>query len=126
MEWMKRQLENRQTIISFNDYQTEPFKVLNRLYQGDPYLGVSYLIYNADMLKIPLLRAGKWILLFVDDAVIIVHGKNFNETHEKLQNIMNHPGGVFEWAKIHNCKFSIEKFQLLDVAKKLVLNPINL
>jgi hypothetical protein len=93
MEWMKRRLENRQTTISFDDYQTESFEVLNRLDQGDPYSGVSYLIYNADMLKIPMLRAGEWILLFVNDAVIIVRGKNFNETHEKLRNIMNWSGG---------------------------------
>jgi len=77
------------------------------------------------VLKIPVLRAGEWTLLFVDDAVIIVCGKNFNETHEKLRNIMNRPGGVFEWAKTHNCEFGIEKFQLLDAAKKRVPNPIN-
>jgi hypothetical protein len=124
-EWMKRRLENRQTTISFDDYQTEPFEVLNGLDQGDPYSGVSYLIYNADVLKIPMLRAGEWILLFVDDTVIIVRGKNFNETHEKLRNIMNRPGGVFEWAKTHNCEFGIEKFQLLDAAKKQVPNPVN-
>ena len=81
---MKRRLENRQTTISFDNYQTEPFEVLNGLNQGDPYSGVSYLIYNADMLKIPVLRAGEWILLFVDDTVIILCGKDFNETHEKL------------------------------------------
>ena len=122
---MKRRLENRQTTISFDDYQTEPFEVLNGLNQGDPYSGISYLIYNADVLKIPVLRAGEWILLFVDDAVIIVCGKNFNETHEKLRNIMNRPGGVFEWAKAHNCEFGVERFQILNVAKKQVPNPIN-
>jgi len=99
--------------------------VLNGLDQGDPYLGVSYLIYNADVPKIPILKAGKWILLFVDDTVIIVCGKNFNETHEKLHNIMNRTGGVFEWAKTHNCEFCIEKFQLLDAMKKQIPNPIN-
>ena len=125
MEWMKRRLENRQTMISFDDYQTEAFKVLNGLDQGDPYSGVSHLIYNADILKIPVLKAGEWILLFVDDAMIIVCGKNFNKTHEKLRNIMNCTGRVFKWAKTHNCKFGIEKFQLLDATKKWIPNPIN-
>jgi hypothetical protein len=63
--------------------------------------------------------------LFVDDAVIIVSGKDFNETHEKLQNIMQQSGGVFDWAKIHNCEFSVEKFQLLDASRKLIPNPLN-
>jgi len=82
-EWMKRRLENRQTTISFDDYQTEAFEVLNGLDQGDPYSGVSYLIYNADVLKIPIYRAGEWILLFVDDAVIIVSGKKLQRNTRK-------------------------------------------
>jgi len=124
-EWMKRHLGNRRTTISFNDYQTAAFEVLNGLDQGDPYLGICYLIYNADLTKITVLKAGEWILLFVDDAVIIVCGKNFNETHEKLQDVMEWNGGVFKWAKTHNCKFSVEKFQQLDASKKLIPNPLN-
>ena len=124
-EWMKRRLGNRRTTLAFDDYQTAAFIVANGLDQGDPYSGICYLIYNADLLKIPVLKVGEWILLFVDDAVIIVIGKDFAETHEKLRNIMNRTGGVFEWAKAHNCEFGIEKFQLLDITKKRVPHPIN-
>ena len=124
-EWMRRRLENRQTTISFDDYQTAAFEVLNGLDQGDPHSGICYLLYNADLTKITVLKAGEWILLFVDDAVIIVCGKNFNETHEKLRDIMERDGGVFDWAKTHNCEFGVEKFQLLDASKKLIPNPLN-
>jgi hypothetical protein len=124
-EWMKRRLGNRRTTLSFDDYQTEAFTVLNGLDQGDPFSGICYLIYNADLLKIPILKIGEWILLLVDDAVIIVIGKDFLETHEKIRNIMNRAGGVFEWAKDHNCEFGIEKFQLLDITKRLVPHPLN-
>jgi hypothetical protein len=34
-------------------------------------------------------------------------------------------GGVFDWAKTQNCKFSVEKFHLLNASKKLIPNPIN-
>jgi ribonuclease HI len=61
----------------------------------------------------------------VDDAVVIVIGKDFLETHEKLRNIMNRTGGIFEWAKNHNCEFGIEKFQLLDITKRLTPHPLN-
>jgi hypothetical protein len=64
-------------------------------------------------------------LLFVDDTVIIIIGKDFFETHEKLRNIMNRAGGIFEWAKDHNCEFSIEKFQLLDIMQRLTPHPLN-
>ena len=101
------------------------FEVLNGLDQGDPYSGICYLIYNSDLTKITVLKAGEQILLFVDDAVIIVCSKDFNETHEKLCDIMQQSRGVFDWAKTHNCKFSVKKFQLLDASKKFIPNPLN-
>jgi Reverse transcriptase (RNA-dependent DNA polymerase) len=124
-KWMKQRLGNRRTTLSFDDYQTAAFIVVNGLDQGDPYSGICYLLYNTDLLRIPVLKIGKWILLFVDDTLIIVIGKDFVETHEKLRSIMNQTEGVFEWAKAHNCKFSIEKFQLLDITRKRVPHLIN-
>lgn len=88
-EWMKRCLRNRQTTLSFNDFQMEMFAVLNGLDQGDPFLAICYLLYNADLLKIPDIKKGKSMLLFVDDAAVITTGKDFMETHDKLCNIMN-------------------------------------
>ncbi|RDB28923.1 putative RNA-directed DNA polymerase from transposon X-element [Hypsizygus marmoreus] len=118
--WMKRRLRRRKTSLLFDDYATARFIIENGLDQGDPFSGICYLIYNADMLKIPILTLGEWVLLFVDDAAVIVIGKDFFETHEKLRNIMNRPGGIFEWARLHNCEFGIEKFQLVDATRKRV------
>jgi len=124
-DWMKRRLGNRRTTLSFDDHQTEAFVVMNGLDQGDPFSGICYLIYNADLLKIPSLRIGERVSLFVDDAVVIVIGKDFVETHEKLWNIMNRAGGIFQWAKDHNCEFGIKKFQLLDITQRLTPHPLN-
>ena len=68
---------------------------------------------------------GEQVSLFVDDAVVIVIGKDFIETHEKLWNIMNWARGIFQWAKDHNCEFGIEKFQLLDITQRLTPHPLN-
>ena len=76
-------------------------------------------------MKIPITRLGKWILLFVDDVAIIVIGKDFVETHAKLHTIMNCVGGIFKWAKEHNCEFGIKKFQLLDITRRFTPNPVN-
>ena len=38
---------------------------------------------------------------------------------------MNRTGGVLEWAKNHNCEFGVEKFQLLDISRKLVPHQLN-
>jgi hypothetical protein len=99
--------------------------VTNGLDQGDPFSGICYLLYNADLLKIPNARTGKLILLFVDDVTIVVMDKDFTDTHGKLRNIMNQTNGVFKWAKEHNCSFSVEKFQLLDITHRTVPHPLN-
>jgi len=49
--------------------------VANGLDQGDPFSGICYLIYNADLTKIPIPSLGEHILVFVDDAAVTVTGK---------------------------------------------------
>jgi hypothetical protein len=85
-DWMKRHLGNQKMSLSFDNYQTVLFLVIviNGLDQGDPFSGICYLLYNADLLKIPRIKMGKWILLFINDATIIVTGTDFMETHNKI------------------------------------------
>jgi hypothetical protein len=33
--------------------------------------------------------------------------------------------GIFKWARDHNCKFGVEKFQLLDILKKTIPHALN-
>ena len=101
-EWMKWRLGNRHTMLSFDDYQTAAFIIANGLDQGDPYSGICYLLYNADLLKIPVPKISEQILLFMDNALVMVISKDFAETHEKLCSTMNRTGGIFEWASQGN------------------------
>ena len=125
MDWMKRRLANRKTTLLFDDYTTTAFTVDNGLDQGDPFSGICYLLHNSDITDIPIRKADEHALLFVDDAAIIVTGKSFNITHNKLRDVMNRPKGVFAWAKKHNCTFGIDKFQLLDLSRKLIPHQFN-
>lgn len=61
----------------------------------------------------------------MDDMAVIAIGKDFTETHSKLHDIMNCTKGILKWARLHNCKFGIDKFQLLDITKKTVPNPVS-
>ena len=123
--WMRRHLANCKTTLAFDDHITTAFTVENRLDQGDPFSSICYLIYNSNLTIIPNRKAGEQTLLFVDDAAIIVTGRDFTETHNKLQNIMNRPKGIFAWAKRHNCMLRVNKFQLLDLTKKLIPHQFN-
>ena len=62
--------------------------------------------------------------LFVDDTAILVTGPDFNNTHAKLKDVMRREGGIMEWADMHNCVFGIEKFQLLDLTRRKVKDPL--
>src|ERR1700679_2461019 len=112
IEWYLRRSCNRKTRLVFDGFQSELFPVGNGVDQGDAFSGISYLIYNSDLPETVNPKAGENALLFVDDTAIIATGKNFNETHAKLKDIMTRAGGVFEWAETHNCEFGIDKFQL--------------
>ena len=83
------------------------------------------MLYNSDLLKIPDVKLREKMLLFVDDAVMLVTGKDFTVTHKKLHTIMTRTNGIFNWAALYNCEFRIEKFQLLDFTKKLVPHLFN-
>ena len=108
-KWFLRWLTDRQTCLFFDNYQTLSFIIGNGLDQGDPFSGIVYLIYNADLPKIADIKLGKQILLFVDNATIIVTGKSLTDTHKKLHDIMERTNSILAWAKTHNCKFGIEK-----------------
>jgi hypothetical protein len=38
---------------------------------------------------------------------------------------MGRPRGVSAWARIHNCEFGMEKFQLLDMSRKTIPHTLN-
>lgn len=118
--WFLRHTNNRCTRLCFDGYQSDFFDIVNGLNQGDPHSGILHLLYNSDLPSIADIKCGKSLRLFVDNATIIITGKNFVSTHEKVQDIMTWPNGIFDWAALHNCSFSLNKFQLLDFTKELV------
>ena len=84
-QWYLRHTGNRRTRLVFDSFYSEIFNVNNGLDQGDPFSGILYLIYNSDLPSIADIKQGKLLLLFVDDAAIIVTSKSFMETHSKLR-----------------------------------------
>jgi len=124
VEWVKRRNMGRKTKIVFDDYESEPFNVDDGLDQGDAQSLILYILYNANILLIPVLQNGEWSFIFVDDVALITTGADFADTHRKLKEMMEREGGVLEWARKHNCTFGIEKFQLLDAGRKTISNPL--
>ncbi|KAG9221604.1 hypothetical protein CCMSSC00406_0006763 [Pleurotus cornucopiae] len=104
--------------------ESDPFPVENGLDQGDAMSVILYLLYNAGILATVKGNKKELGLLFIDDAAIVVTGATFTEAHARLKEIMMGDGGIFRWARDHNCEFGVDKFQLLDMSRKRVPHPM--
>lgn len=122
-KWLEWRYSGRHTQLLFHDYTTNTFTPPGGLDQGDPFAVVQYLFYNSRLLKVIKEKAEELGLLFMDDATLVVWGPSFTATHQKLEHLMNDPGGVLDWARAHNCSFGLEKFQLADYTRKRAPHP---
>jgi ribonuclease HI len=122
-EWMMRRLEGRQTTLTFDDFRSTMLAIDSGIDQGDPLSVITYLLYNACFLECLRQEHGERGALFVDDAYVLITGVDFGDTHRKIELIMERPGGVFDWARDHNCEFGVDKFQLLDLTRRLIPHP---
>ncbi|CAK5279173.1 unnamed protein product [Mycena citricolor] len=122
-DWIQRRYAGRKAIITFDGYTSEPIDVENGLDQGDPHSGLLWLIYNSGLAKIPDRKQGEHDVTFVDDETLIATGKDFKETHQKIRDMLERPGGLAEWARSHNTTFGPAKYQLVDLSRRRVKKP---
>jgi hypothetical protein len=106
--------------MKFDGYTSDTWiPINNEIGQGDPLLMILYIIYNTNLLEI---SRGKEktekIQAFVDDTMFLAIGKDFDETHSTLQDMMERKEGGYEWAKNHNSKFETSKFTLMDLCSQ--------
>ena len=123
VEWFERRLQGRKTSLIFDDYKSDTFNIEEGIDQGDSQSLIAWIIYNHQILKIFKKAAKETGFLYVDDAAVLVTGDDFSDTHDKLLDVMNREGGILDWAKAHNCSFGVEKFQLLDLSRKKMVDP---
>ena len=78
---------------------------------------VLYQYYNADLLDIPS-NSNEAAMAYVDDAILISVGADFEETHSTLYSMMTREGGAIEWSNDHNSNFEFSKLALIDFAHR--------
>lgn len=115
-EWLQRRLRGCKTTLTFDNFKSIIFDIANGLDQGDPLSQILYVIYNSSAVK--QLRKDEEGYLCINDKAILVHSKTFIKTHQKIKDIMEREGSILEWAREHNCKYGIAKFQLIDFTPK--------
>ena len=108
-------LKDRSTLLRFDGYTSEAITINNGIGQGDPLSMALYQFYNADILNIPEGK-NEGAIAYVDDVILIATGSNFNETHERLADMMTREKGAISWAEKHNSRFEFSKLALIDFA----------
>lgn len=124
--FIRRLLEGRRTKLKFDDFTSEPIDIVNGIGQGDPLSMILYIIYNADLIDYIALHQDEDAIGYVDDAVIIAYGTDFNESVQKLTDMMNRDqDGGFAWSKTHNSKYEISKLAVLHASLRSQPDPEN-
>ena len=96
VEWFERRLQGRKTSLIFNDFKSETFDIEEGIDQGDSQSLIVWIIYNHQILNIFRKVAKETGFLYVDNAVVLVTGADFSNTHDKLLDVMNREGGILE------------------------------
>ena len=121
-QWITRRMAGCKTILTFDDYKSEPFEVSNGLDQGDPLSSVFYGFYNTDLIEHNS-DPNELKSAFVDNTMFFVAGNTYQENNTKLANMMAQRNGATEWSKTHNSNFEIDKFALLHLSRKCEPDP---
>jgi len=116
-------LENRRTKMRFDDYVSESINITNGIGQGDPISMLLYIIYNADLLEIPDNELKEDAIGYVDDIAIMAIGEDFEESTNRLEEIMTKEDGGIQWSKEHNSRFEVSKSVIMHFTRKTSADP---
>ena len=72
--WLRRKLTGRHTTISFDDFTSEPFEILDDCDQGCPLSVILYLFYNSGLLEVASAANKELAPGFIDDVVFLTAG----------------------------------------------------
>ncbi|OJA12400.1 hypothetical protein AZE42_10041 [Rhizopogon vesiculosus] len=119
VDFTERVLTDRKTQLHFDGFTSDWININNSIGQGDPLSMILYIIYSADLVDIAEPHHRRTVLreltlAFVDDTAFVAIGPDFVDTHATLKNMLECPGGGFDWSSNHNSCFETNKFALID------------
>ena len=110
---VKLSLTGHTTRLKFDDYISDPISLDNGTMQGDPFSMLYYSFYNAPLLEVAS-SSNELSPGFVDDSMMLAIGNTLEDCHSTLKDMMERPGGGFDWSYIHNSPFELSKTALMN------------
>jgi ribonuclease HI len=125
VKFVEQLLTNRRTILRFDDYTSESINISNGIGQGDPLSMLLYILYNADLLDLPDNPASEDAIGYVDDIALLSTGTDFEESTNRLKDMMTKEDGGLQWSISHNSRFEVTKSVIMHFTRKTVPDPDN-
>lgn len=107
--WIQSFLTDRTTTLSFDDHVSPPQPVPLGIPQGSPLSPILYLLFNADLLRIPAHRSDP-SSGFIDDTAKVVVSNTVTDNIIKLNTFLC---AADQWSITHGSRFDYDKFQLV-------------
>ena len=119
ISWLREKLRGRRTRLKFDDFISDLFDIDSGIDQGCPLSVILYSFYNSPLIDSAQLALGEIPAGSMDDVALIAIGRTFAETHAKLTDFFLRPGGANEWSDTHNSSYSLDKFGLLNMTRRV-------
>jgi hypothetical protein len=124
MDWLWRKLKGCHTTIGFDDFQSDPFDILDGCDQVCPLSCILYIFYNSDLLDVAKIDQGELSEGFIDDITYLAMGKTLNDMHRQITDMMTCKGGGLLWFMFHNSEFEDNKLRAVDFTRHREKHPM--
>src|SRR5271163_880369 len=101
-EWITNKTTDRETVLAFDDYMSQPFEVKHGLDQGCNLSPFLYNCYSADQMKALNGKGNKLGNTFADDGICAVSSVNLKSAGIAIGEIFRRPDGPQEWGISHH------------------------
>ena len=122
LNFIKLLLINRRTRLKFGNFLSKTINVINGIGQGDPLLMLLYILYNTNLLKIPINTAKEDAIDYVDNTTFLAIVENFEKMTWILKKIMTREEGGLQWSNAYNSRFEVYKSAMTHYSRKTILD----
>ena len=88
VSYTQRLLQCRRTRLRFDDFSSDWISITNGIGQGDPLSMILFIVYNSDLVDTAK-ETNELTLAFIDDTAFIAIGKDFQEMHSILVDMLH-------------------------------------
>ena len=123
--WITNKTTDRETVLAFDDFVSEPFKVKHGLDQGCNLSPFKYNCYSAGQMKALKGRNNEMGNTFADDGACAVRAHTLEEAGEAMVELFKRRGGPKDWGRTHHSLYDLVKSGGLAVTRRRVVDPNN-